>query len=184
MILGATTTNDDLLGGVNDFFDSGAWLVIRNLAIFFVVVFWLATAYWVYKDARRRIEESGIEVDCRVLNAEFDADTRDALRAGSRDIRSIDPAVIERTLTGRDKAIWREVTLGGTVDDGESGRPQGRSRLAETVFIPHSGTQRQHRLPRGIERERPGVAHPQRSAQPGRGGCETVLPVARASTTR
>ena len=45
MILAATTTNDDLLGGVNDFFDSGAWMVTRNLAIFFVAVFWLATAY-------------------------------------------------------------------------------------------------------------------------------------------
>ena len=57
VILAATTTNDDLLGGVNDFFDSGAWMVIRNLAIFFVAVFWLATAYWVYKDARRRVED-------------------------------------------------------------------------------------------------------------------------------
>ena len=57
IIAATTTTNDDLFGGVNDFFDSGAWMVIRNLSIFFVVVFWLATAYWVYKDARRRIED-------------------------------------------------------------------------------------------------------------------------------
>ena len=59
MIIAQTTTSgdDELFGGVNDFFDSGAWLVLRNLTIFFVVVFWLATAYWVYKDARRRIED-------------------------------------------------------------------------------------------------------------------------------
>jgi hypothetical protein len=31
--------------------------VSRNLALFFVAVFWLATAYWVFKDARRRIED-------------------------------------------------------------------------------------------------------------------------------
>jgi RNA polymerase subunit RPABC4/transcription elongation factor Spt4 len=43
--------------GVHDFFSSGTWLVIRNLLIFFVVVFWLAVAYWVYKDARRRIDD-------------------------------------------------------------------------------------------------------------------------------
>jgi hypothetical protein len=55
--LAQTTTNDDLLGGVNDFFDSGLWLVIRNLAALLVVVFWLATAYWVYKDAKRRIDD-------------------------------------------------------------------------------------------------------------------------------
>src|SRR5919204_232503 len=43
--------------GLNDFFDSGTWQVIRNLALLFVVMFWAATAYWVYKDARRRIED-------------------------------------------------------------------------------------------------------------------------------
>ena len=52
-----TTTDSGLFNGVNDFFNSGTWLVIRNLAIFFVVVFWLASAYWVYKDARRRIAD-------------------------------------------------------------------------------------------------------------------------------
>jgi hypothetical protein len=52
-----TSTDDGLFGGVNDFFNSGTWLVIRNLAIFFVAVFWLASVVWVYKDARRRIED-------------------------------------------------------------------------------------------------------------------------------
>jgi hypothetical protein len=67
IIAQTTTTNDDLFGGVNDFFDSGAWLVIRNLSIFFVVVFWLATAYWVYKDARRRVEDPWLVVMATVL---------------------------------------------------------------------------------------------------------------------
>ncbi|HKP17274.1 MAG TPA: zinc ribbon domain-containing protein [Gaiellaceae bacterium] len=52
-----TSSDDGLFDGVNDFFDSGTWLVIRNLAIFFVAVFWLASVVWVYKDARRRIED-------------------------------------------------------------------------------------------------------------------------------
>jgi hypothetical protein len=43
--------------GAHDFFNSGTWFVIRNLLLFFVVIFWLAVAYWVYKDARRRIED-------------------------------------------------------------------------------------------------------------------------------
>ncbi|HWG57082.1 MAG TPA: zinc ribbon domain-containing protein [Gaiellaceae bacterium] len=42
---------------MNDFFDSGLWIAVRNLTLFFVVIFWLATAYWVYKDARRRIDD-------------------------------------------------------------------------------------------------------------------------------
>ena len=62
-----TTPDDDLFGGVNDFFDSGTWLVVRNLAIFFVIVFWLATAYWVYKDARRRIDDPWIVAMATVL---------------------------------------------------------------------------------------------------------------------
>jgi RNA polymerase subunit RPABC4/transcription elongation factor Spt4 len=44
-------------GGVHDFFHSSTWYVIRNLGIFFVIVFWVATVYWVNKDARRRIED-------------------------------------------------------------------------------------------------------------------------------
>jgi len=41
----------------SDFFNSGTWLVIRNLLIFFAVVFWAATVWWIYKDAKRRIED-------------------------------------------------------------------------------------------------------------------------------
>jgi hypothetical protein len=44
-------------GGVHDFFHSSTWYVMRNLFVFFVVVFWIATVYWVYKDARRRIAD-------------------------------------------------------------------------------------------------------------------------------
>ena len=52
-----TTTDSDPLDFASDFFDSEEWLVIRNVTLFFVVVFWLASAYWVYKDARRRIDD-------------------------------------------------------------------------------------------------------------------------------
>ena len=41
---------------VADFFSSGTWLVIRNLLVFVAAIFWLSVAYWVYKDARRRVE--------------------------------------------------------------------------------------------------------------------------------
>jgi Double zinc ribbon len=43
--------------GLFDFFSHGTWAVIRNLSLFFVAVFWLSVAFWVYKDARRRIDD-------------------------------------------------------------------------------------------------------------------------------
>ena len=55
---GLLAAKDELFGGVNDFFDSTAWHLMRNLALFFVLVFWLATVFWVYKDARRRIGDA------------------------------------------------------------------------------------------------------------------------------
>jgi hypothetical protein len=61
ILLAQTTTtaedDGDPLDFFRDFFDSEVWLVIRNVTLFFLVVFWLASAYWVYKDARRRIED-------------------------------------------------------------------------------------------------------------------------------
>jgi hypothetical protein len=48
--------NKDFFQRLSDFFDSGTWTFLRDLLLVFVVVFWLAVAYWVFKDARRRIE--------------------------------------------------------------------------------------------------------------------------------
>jgi hypothetical protein len=46
-----------IASGPFGFFSSGTWTIVRNLAIFFVAVFWLSVALWVYKDARRRIDD-------------------------------------------------------------------------------------------------------------------------------
>jgi hypothetical protein len=46
-----------LANGIFDFFSHSTWIVIRNLTSFFVAVFWLSIGFWVYKDARRRIED-------------------------------------------------------------------------------------------------------------------------------
>src|ERR671938_1276706 len=49
--------NRFVAAGTFDFFSTDTWHLVRNLAILFVAVFWLAVAVWVYKDARRRIED-------------------------------------------------------------------------------------------------------------------------------
>ena len=50
--------------GLFGFFSHSTWTVIRNLTLFFVAVFWLATAFLVFKDARRRIEDPVIVAVC------------------------------------------------------------------------------------------------------------------------
>jgi RNA polymerase subunit RPABC4/transcription elongation factor Spt4 len=49
--------------------DSDFVTIGRNLGFFFFVVFWVATAYWVYKDARRRIEDPWMVGMATVLGA-------------------------------------------------------------------------------------------------------------------
>jgi Double zinc ribbon len=44
-------------GSVHDLLHSTAFVVGRNLALFLAFVFWLGFAYWVYRDARRRIDD-------------------------------------------------------------------------------------------------------------------------------
>ncbi|HET8527877.1 MAG TPA: zinc ribbon domain-containing protein [Gaiellaceae bacterium] len=43
--------------GLGDIFHSTAFVVARNLGLFVVAVFWLGLAYWVYRDARRRLDD-------------------------------------------------------------------------------------------------------------------------------
>jgi hypothetical protein len=47
-----------IFSGVHSFFHSATWEVLRLVLIAFVVLFWLATVYWVFKDAHRRIDDS------------------------------------------------------------------------------------------------------------------------------
>jgi hypothetical protein len=65
LLVGAN--DNGFFDGVHNFFHSSTWLVIRNLALFLVLVFWLAVAYWVYKDARRRIEDPWLVAMATIL---------------------------------------------------------------------------------------------------------------------
>jgi hypothetical protein len=63
----AAAKKTGIFSGFTDFFKSGTWFVIRNMLILFAVVFWLATVYWVFKDARRRIEDPWLVALATVL---------------------------------------------------------------------------------------------------------------------
>jgi hypothetical protein len=44
-------------GSVHGLLHSTAFDVVRNLVLILAVVFWLGLAYWVYRDARRRVDD-------------------------------------------------------------------------------------------------------------------------------
>jgi RNA polymerase subunit RPABC4/transcription elongation factor Spt4 len=50
-------SSDNPFHGVQDFFNSGTWTAILRLTLFFFVVLWLALAFWVFKDAKRRLSD-------------------------------------------------------------------------------------------------------------------------------
>jgi RNA polymerase subunit RPABC4/transcription elongation factor Spt4 len=45
---------------LHDAFHSTAFVVARNLTVFLALVFWLALGFWVFKDARRRIDDPAL----------------------------------------------------------------------------------------------------------------------------
>jgi len=53
----STGSSSDPFGSIKDFFKSSTWHFLIDMGLFFVVVIWLACAFWVYKDARRRIDD-------------------------------------------------------------------------------------------------------------------------------
>ena len=48
---------DGFFQTLRDFFESGTWDAIVYVGLLLVAVFWLAVAFWVFKDARRRIAD-------------------------------------------------------------------------------------------------------------------------------
>ena len=65
-----TSTSDtgDPFESISGFFDSGLWSAITVLLRIFVVLLWIALAYWTYQDARRRIASPPMVAGCVALS--------------------------------------------------------------------------------------------------------------------
>jgi hypothetical protein len=59
-----TFPSSDPFQSLSDFFGSSAWSIAMLLVQVFAAALWLALAYWVYQDARRRFENSGAIAAC------------------------------------------------------------------------------------------------------------------------
>jgi hypothetical protein len=64
----ATSDSDDPFESISNFFDSGVWSAISLMLQVFVVLLWLALAYWTYQDARRRFESPVAVAGCVALS--------------------------------------------------------------------------------------------------------------------
>lgn len=53
-------THGDPFESLFNFFNSGLWQFFAVTFVIFVAVLWLALAYWVYRDASKRIESPGV----------------------------------------------------------------------------------------------------------------------------
>lgn len=56
---------------VTDFFKSPTWHFITLMFYFLVAVLWIACAYWVFKDARRRIDDKIVIAVCVLAGIVF-----------------------------------------------------------------------------------------------------------------
>jgi hypothetical protein len=63
-----STSSDDPFESVSNFFDSGWWTAILLMLQVFIVLLWLALAWWTYQDARRRFESPAAVAGCVALS--------------------------------------------------------------------------------------------------------------------
>jgi len=75
-IAAATTTttsssSSNPFSSVTDFFKSPTFQFIEYMMVFFLIALWLACAYWVFKDARRRVEDRIILIVCVLTGLVF-----------------------------------------------------------------------------------------------------------------
>ena len=64
----STSSSSDPFESISSFFDSGLWSLVTVMLRVFVVLLWVALAYWTYQDARRRIQSPGIVAACVALS--------------------------------------------------------------------------------------------------------------------
>jgi hypothetical protein len=67
----SSSDNSNPFQGLFDFFKSPTWHFIQYMFIFFLIVLWIACAYWVFKDARRRVDDRIVLAVCVLTGIVF-----------------------------------------------------------------------------------------------------------------
>lgn len=67
----SSSSSSNPFNSVTEFFSSSTFRLIEDLFGLFLVALWLACAYWVFKDARRRVEDPIVLVVCVLTGLVF-----------------------------------------------------------------------------------------------------------------
>jgi len=108
-----TTTDNNPFQSVLDFFSSPTWHFITLMFFFFVVVLWLSCAYWVFKDARRRIDDRIVLVVAVLTGLVFGpiglivyAIVRPAETIADRQERELEMLMMEQRVGGEERCSF------------------------------------------------------------------------------
>jgi len=71
VLAAAASSNSNPFNSVTSFFSSSTWHFVTQMFYFLLVVLWLACAYWVFKDARRRVDDKIILTVCVLTGIVF-----------------------------------------------------------------------------------------------------------------
>lgn len=98
---------------VTNFLASPLFKFITYLAIFALVAVWLAGAFWIFKDARRRIDDPIVVAVCVAAGLIFGpiawivyAIARPAESIGDRRVRELDTQILEERLHGESRCSY------------------------------------------------------------------------------
>jgi len=112
-ILAATTTETDPLQAFTDFFSSPFFTFLIYFAIFAFVCVWLAGAFWMFKDSRRRNDDPIVIGVCVLAGLLFGpvawivyAIARPAETLADRRVRELDMQILEDRLNGDERCTY------------------------------------------------------------------------------
>jgi hypothetical protein len=109
----AKTTDTNPFQSVTDFFQSPTWDFLVYMFYFLIVALWIAGAYWIFKDARRRIEDRIIIIVCVLAGVVFGpigwliyAISRPSEYLVDRRERELDLQMMEQRLTEEERCSF------------------------------------------------------------------------------
>lgn len=109
----SSTSDANPFDQFTDFFSSPLFDFLTYMAIFALVAVWLAGAFWIFKDSRRRIDDPIVIGVCVAAGLVFGpiawivyAIARPAETLADRRVRELDTQILEQRLNGEERCSY------------------------------------------------------------------------------